>query len=198
MGRWTLVAWAQWPVRTLLRFGRSLASDKRSKRAAARPRAGGRMSKPKGDIQCANCGRKVAKSRHGRRYCSPQCRFEAWRKVRGMEHACTYCGVPGDSVDHVPATSVRPYLREHAPGVYPELQVPCCRECNSLLGARGFKLSDRRELVRRALERKYAYVLRMPNWTAEDRAEMGPSLTADIEQHQRLQGWVRARLANAS
>lgn len=153
------------------------------------------MTKTAERRQCGWCGKRLPPSRANRRYCGPTCRFHGWRRANGVaEVACTYCGIPSDTKDHVPAQSVRPYLREHAPGQYPELEVPCCRECNSHLGARGFTLQVRRRLAREALERKYRDILGMPHWSESELAAMGDGLARDIRQNLMLREWLRDRL----
>lgn len=146
--------------------------------------------------QCGQCGMALPVGRKGRKYCSPGCRFKAWRAARGVsEHACAYCGVRADTVDHVPARSVRPFLAETLPGRYPELEVPCCRECNSALGARGLTIAVRRTLAREAIEHRYRSVLAMPGWSDEELAELGPELRRVVEHDRALKDWVRARLS---
>lgn len=156
------------------------------------------MSKPKSRQRvagaCANCGTKFPLSRYGRKFCSAACRFVAWRKARGIhEKACAYCGVLADTVDHVPAQSVRKML-DSVGHPYTPIEVPACHECNCALGAMGFTVSQRRHLARRAIERRYQPTLTMPHWTEEDLAEMGPGLSTDITQHQILKRWVIERL----
>ena len=145
---------------------------------------------------CRQCGRGLPPGRKGRRYCGAGCRFKAWRAAHGVAaEACAYCGVRADTKDHVPAVSVRPFLAETLPGRYPELEVPCCRECNSALGARGLTIAARRELARVAIEKRYRDVLKAPAWTSEELAEMGPGMTSVIKHDTELKAWVRARLS---
>ena len=103
------------------------------------------------------------------------------KSIALAEWRCVYCGEIGDSVDHVPPTSVRPTLRDM--GIaheYPFLEVRSCRECNSALGPDGWTISERKKLIKRWLVRRYARVLRMPDWTPDELLDLGPNLAGHV------------------
>jgi siroheme synthase (precorrin-2 oxidase/ferrochelatase) len=109
--------------------------------------------------------------------------------------ACTYCGVLSDTTDHVPARSIRAAIREHLPNRYVEVEVPACLECNSAIGARGLTLVQRREIAKRAIEKKYRQILALPAWNENELDELGPELHKDVECHAVVKKWVKDRLA---
>ncbi|MBK9497716.1 MAG: hypothetical protein IPO08_25040 [Xanthomonadales bacterium] len=88
---------------------------------------------------------------------------------------CTYCGMPADSIDHIPPRAYREFIR--AQGLearYPFIEVMSCRECNSALGARAlWTVPVRKRRIAAYLKRKYAKYLRIPDWTPAEAEEMG-------------------------
>lgn len=144
---------------------------------------------------CERCQKPLPDSRRNRRFCSAACRFRAWQETKGVSsEACTYCGVKSDVMDHVPARAVRQVLREQCPGRYVELEVRACTECNSAIGAKGFTVAQRKEIAKRAIEKRYRHYLSHPHWTAEDLVEMGPFMRSDIAGAEVLKLWVLRRL----
>lgn len=102
---------------------------------------------------------------------------------------CAYCGAPAGTVDHVPPRTAAGNGAKH-------WLVPCCSECNSLLGARPlYTVEERQHFLAGAIRRRYEKVLRVPRWTAEELSEVGPSLRMSILSTQALSDAVRARLA---
>lgn len=94
---------------------------------------------------------------------------------------CTYCGDPyGDTLDHVVPhsysgiTTKKNYSRDHV--------VPACRECNTLLGAKMFTtVGTRAAYLAGALGLRYAKALRMPYWSDDEIASLGPGVRGGIE-----------------
>lgn len=124
---------------------------------------------------CTNCG-KLSRGRKDKLYCSAKCRFEHW-SLGAAVNPCYYCGVPADSVDHVPPQCQRPILESLGlKGRYEWVQVWACRECNSLLGARAiFTVRERKKFIKGALRRRYRKYLRIPEWHHSELAELGPT-----------------------
>lgn len=119
---------------------------------------------------CPVCSRQF-KFRPNRKYCSEKCRYEAWRIGQNAK-PCYYCGVPADGIDHVPPRSVRSILIQEQNRRWPFVEVNCCHECNSILGARPpWTLPERKAKVKIALRRRYGRVLHMPDWTEAQIAE---------------------------
>jgi hypothetical protein len=99
---------------------------------------------------------------------------------------CTYCGDIADTLDHViphsytrkSAKEKRKYAREHC--------VPCCRECNSLLGNKLFcTVWARAEYLKKKYEKRYKKILSLPDWQVEDMDDMGHNMRQIIESSQR-------------
>jgi len=123
-------------------------------------------------------------------------RESRWRE--GFD-PCVYCGVIANSVDHVPPRAIRERLVALGLALrYPFVEVPACRECNSVLGARaGWTVSDRRRYVKQALKRRYASVLRIPDWSDTELAQMSPGMQSYIADGLQVRDFIRQRLAFA-
>lgn len=147
-----------------------------------------------GSARVCRCGKPVSGHKR-KRWCSAACRYQAWKEVHGSR-VCAYCHAPADTIDHIPARAVRVHLVEHAPGKYPELEVRCCRECNALLGPRGFTFEARCQQLSQALRARYRDVLNAPLWSEAELSELGPTLQQEARQMLALKPWVEARLAN--
>lgn len=114
---------------------------------------------------------------------------------------CVYCGVVCDSWDHV----VPQHLLKRAAELKLDLSglyrmkrwiVPACRECNSAIGGKlTTTLQGRREIAKKHIRKKYAAFLRIPDWSEEELAEMGPSAREDIKAGIRMRDHIRKRLA---
>ncbi len=129
--------------------------------------------------RCRFCGTSI-NGRSDKIYCSAACRFRDWKDAtEGTSHPtiqpCEYCGMPADSLDHVPPQAVRPFLAESGlTGRYPFVEVWSCRECNCLLGARAlFTIRSRADFIKKALAKRYAKFLRTPEWTDAELAKLG-------------------------
>jgi hypothetical protein len=102
--------------------------------------------------------------------------------------ACYYCGLHADARDHVIPVSV--WRSYESLGLEPPKQriliVPCCSECNSLLGASIQEtLADRKKAIKKILRKRYAKILAMPEWYDDELEALSP----------KLQEWVRASIA---
>ena len=141
---------------------------------------------------CAWCGDELPCGVE--RFCSEDCEHAAY-----YVEPCTYCGLPADSVDHVIPLALRDTLREvggwrNKWGRISDT-VPSCRECNSVAGAKVFDtIDEKRRYIHDRMRDRYASVLRMPQWTDEDKAELGPGLRQYVDASQELASLVRARL----
>lgn len=116
---------------------------------------------------CKYCSKSV-RGRRDKIYCSDKCRFADWREGhREVAKPCRYCGLASSTIDHVPPQSVRPRLQELGlSGRYEFIEVWCCSECNSLLGARAlWTISDRKKFIKQALRRRYKKYLLSPDWS---------------------------------
>jgi len=115
--------------------------------------------------------------------------LQAWEQLlsrpMGIDlEPCAYCGLPASTIDHVPPQSVRAALvAQNIAHRYKFVEVPACRECNSaILGPRGgWTVVERRNYVKKALRRRYAAVLRIPDWTDRELSEMAAGLAQYIQ-----------------
>lgn len=126
---------------------------------------------------CRYCS-KLFTFRPNKEYCSDICRSKAWREgidVKELRIPCYYCGVPADSIDHVPPKSVRErIIQSGLSDRYPFVEIDSCRECNAVIGARTlWTLSERKKFIKRALRRRYAKFLRIPEWSPTELMKMG-------------------------
>lgn len=113
----------------------------------------------------------------------------------GEWYLCFYCGVPADTVDHVPPLSrISDYefKRLKHERYY---KVPCCRECNNLAGA---SLQDnlvaRAEHVKDKLSRKYRKHLMAIEWSEDELQELGAVLESKVRQSIIKHHYVSARI----
>lgn len=113
------------------------------------------------------------------------------------ENACVYCGLVGDTIDHVPPRSVRlTLLNLGLAARYPFIQVRACRECNSALGARPlWTVRQRRAWLKRWLRRRYRRHLHLPDWSAHELTQLSPSLRGEVLRGLALRDLIRQRLA---
>lgn len=95
---------------------------------------------------------------------------------------CYYCGDIADSLDHVPPRAIRKALLDS--GVitdYDIKDVTACRDCNSRIGADApFNLTDRKRLVKERLRKKYAKLLKAPDWSDSELEHVGQTLKSSI------------------
>lgn len=105
------------------------------------------------------------------RYRSDLCRFRSW-KTSAAVHVCVYCGVPADTIDHVPPSSVRATLLQAGVTRWRFVEVDACHECNSLLRADlPWTVTERKRKIKDELKRRYATYLRIPSWSDREIGE---------------------------
>ena len=114
---------------------------------------------------------------------------------------CYYCGSVADTVDHV----VPRHLLASAGNVGLDLSkvmririwtVAACRECNVLIGGAVFRtLPERVAYLKTKLRKRYKKWLKLPAWTEEEIAELGPRAQDDVRAALRVQTAARQRIA---
>lgn len=120
-------------------------------------------------IPCEFCSR-LFLYRPRKRFCSDRCRFKAW-DTGINQRPCAYCGVPADTVDHVPPISIRGSLVTLGETRWPFIEVPACHECNNLFGDRPpWTVLGRKAEIKKLLRKRYRKYLAIPEW--EDREIM--------------------------
>jgi hypothetical protein len=91
---------------------------------------------------------------------------------------CYYCGQLATDIDHIPPQVARSKLFDLGfMDRYPIHELPCCRECNSILGDRlPWTLNERRAYVKKRLRERYRKFLEIPDWTDSELAILRPTL----------------------
>ena len=109
---------------------------------------------------------------------------------------CHYCGMVADTVDHV-----RPQSLGANAGFYeksalpPNITVPACRECNSILGPRIFRtVAQRKAAVKDTLRKKYHKYLDAPAWSDAELSRLGHALRMHVTNFQAAKDLAHARL----
>lgn len=110
--------------------------------------------------------------------------------------SCFYCGSRNEiTMDHQPPISrVYDYealrLRESD-----FVKVPCCRECNSLLGNELTEtLFERKSLLDKKLAAKYRRALKTPYWSGDEVGQLGRFLRDIVESASDRAEWVLSRM----
>jgi hypothetical protein len=116
-----------------------------------------------------------------------------WRETA---QACFYCGVPADTIDHVPPQSVRPILIQFELTKWKFHEVPACHECNCLLGARQpWTVEGRKTAVKELLKRRYRQFIEMPSWDESKLADLGRGMQDFVTESQVFARLIKQRLA---
>ncbi len=98
---------------------------------------------------------------------------------------CFYCGEHATQKEHVVPQST----------LYPTWIVPSCVECNVLAGAKPFvSVLDKMHWLKDRRARRYAKLLKMPEWTEDEIAELGHALRSKVEAAQSALTSVRSQL----
>jgi hypothetical protein len=117
---------------------------------------------------------------------------------------CFYCGENADAIDHVvPRVMLRSLSVLDDPEVTAILvnrnrimEVDCCGDCNSRLGAAySTNLEERRLLLKARLRKRYKNLLEMPDWEDRELASMGRNLLEYVLIRGKHRDRVRSRLA---
>lgn len=102
---------------------------------------------------------------------------------------CVYCGFPAGTKDHLVPRTWTGDTRRSAVAV-----VPACGECNSRIGTDGSaSITERRAIAHAGIRKAKRAVLSAPEWSAEELAELGPSLRQHVEAKQATRRATLAR-----
>jgi hypothetical protein len=94
---------------------------------------------------------------------------------------CVYCGVPATGHDHFVPLSAAMMLADLDLDVDGRVLVPACVECNRLAGQLLFPtVGAKRRYVQRRLARKYATILRIPQWNRDELRELEPLMRQSV------------------
>ena len=96
---------------------------------------------------------------------------------------CTYCGDVSECRDHVVPVSFTSNIPARKRGKTNKKDtVPCCTECNSLLGNKLLTtVETRAAYLIGVMELRYANLLETPYWSQEDLDDLGYTMRSDIE-----------------
>lgn len=147
--------------------------------------------------RCSQCGLPHSKiiTRGDERLC-PNCwvaeivRHEETQIAEVLERMwddgiCAYCGEAAEHIEHVVPRCTG----------LPTYTVPACAECNLIAGGKPFtRFCDKQEFIKGKLEARYAKVLAMPEWDADELEELGYNMRCDVEAAMKLRGIVLQRL----
>lgn len=114
--------------------------------------------------------------------------------------SCYYCGDPATTVDHVPPRCVRRMMLadQRAFGQFKFYELDCCKECNSALGKKLWTPAERKAYIGKWLQRRYRKILKMPDWSTAELAEISENLQKATLASLRLRDVVRRRVRWAS
>jgi hypothetical protein len=109
--------------------------------------------------------------------------YERLYTEEGFE--CFYCAAPADTLDHSPPLAwLEPYgIKAFKESEIPLALIPCCSECNGLLGDR--KLFTAEDRLTFLLSKYKKLQSKLVNWTLEEISEMGDSFknTLKVTHH---------------
>ena len=92
---------------------------------------------------------------------------------------CSYCGEYAETYDHVIPISYKHVSRRLEVGN--REAIPCCRECNSLLGNVFLHtVSYRAEYLIKKYKRRYSKIIKTPNWDMDELEDMGEGMRKSI------------------
>lgn len=108
-----------------------------------------------------------------------------------MENVCAYCGCMAEDWDHIIPQAVVKLL-----GTSFNMLVPACHECNCIAGYHLFaSVRLKRKFIQAQLKKKYAKLLRLPEWSDDELEEMAWTMRVAIEAQQLKIRQLRKRIA---
>lgn len=91
---------------------------------------------------------------------------------------CIYCGCKAETKDHILPRGYTGETHRRFTAI-----VPCCRWCNSALGAiMTWSITERREIVHEKIRRKNKKYMKTKDFTKRELAEFGPGMRAEIDR----------------
>jgi len=128
-----------------------------------------------------------------------QRRDMAWKYKRFMVDyfLCFYCGANAATEDHQPPLSrVDDFVSLYGDSSHLFKLVPCCTECNALLGANLHRdLEERHNWLKMRLRKKYKRQLAAGDWGVSEMKELGRNLRSDVKSAMVTKRRVLRRLA---
>src|SRR5690554_2344513 len=95
---------------------------------------------------------------------------------------CTYCKDTGDTLDHVVPVSFNATSRKKVKFNKADV-VPCCGDCNNLLGNVFLHtVGSRAGFLAEKYKKRFKKLLKSPDWSEEELLELGESLSKTLRQ----------------
>lgn len=109
---------------------------------------------------------------------------------------CSYCGQPAQALDHViPLSVASSEARKNGSLTNRKTCVPCCTECNSVLGNKAFyTVGARAGYLAKRYPSRYKKLLRFPPWSSEELQDVGYTLRHIIDQDTKAKHETRLRI----
>ena len=111
-------------------------------------------------------------------------------------YPCSYCGsIHANTLDHVIPHS---YDHVHNKRTYSKDKVvPCCSECNTMLGNKLFDtISEKAAYLILKYNKKYKKLLSLPNWDEEELEEIDGRLKEKIVSSNRRKNNIKLKIDN--
>jgi len=117
-------------------------------------------------------------------------------KTSALVAECSYCGDSANCFDHVvPLSYVFSGKRTNAKNRSETTVVPCCNECNHLLGCSVFpSVSEKAGFLAERIAIRYKRILNAPYWSEEDYNELSGRLKQAIKAKQAKRQVVLERI----
>ena len=105
---------------------------------------------------------------------------------------CTYCKEPADTLDHIIPHTYTSKNSKQARTYNKDEVVPCCRECNTLLGDKLYlTIGERASYLYTTYIKKYKKLISMPKWDEDDIEELNNTLkkyvTASLKEKEKVE-----------
>jgi len=116
--------------------------------------------------------------------------------IKGDKYgSCTYCGIPAETLDHIPPISAVYFLSERAKEDFNFYKVPSCSECNSALNNTSLlSVAERHSYIRKFLKKKYKRGLRIPYWDEDELKELHSTMREEIKKANEQASWCKERI----
>jgi hypothetical protein len=121
-----------------------------------------------------------------------------YRYVGNLGDPCSYCGVESSGWDHVPPLREIDGMRDAGVDffIYDLRKIPCCRECNAMLGDTHLhNIRDRRRYILKRLMKRYAKFLRIPHWDESELVDASRQFKEDTLRCAKYAEWIRQRVS---
>lgn len=116
-----------------------------------------------------------------------------YRRIK--QPACIYCGLRATTVDHFVPLSVVAMLATVG-NVKGKFLLPSCGECNGIASNSIFRtVAAKRRYIHERLRKKYRKLLELPDWSEEEKDEIGWNLRTSVEAGMAQKSVLLQRLA---